>query len=217
MSTKSSALFPARKGLRTPENLCPELCTSLTPPSAPGKVILKNNPGSKLSLSLRPLSLATDLPLIYSWINQEYSTSLPAEPPLRQLDQAYSSIMASDFAQPFMGLVNDVPVCQVDVYKTRLDVISLYYESIPGDYGLHLLNAPQTAPAHEAELLSASIRHFFSFPEVGRIITDVEAGNKQANALMKKLGFQFHKKIRKPYKIANLYICTRKSFAGSSQ
>ena len=177
--------------------------------------MLKNLPGSTLSLSLRPVSLATDLRLIYGWISQGHSAGSPAvDQPLRQLKQAYSSIISSDFAQPFMGLVNNVPICQLDIYKTRLDVISLYYGALPGDYGLHLLSAPQTKRDQEAELLGACIRHFFSFPEIGRIIMDVEAGDKWMNAQIKKLGFHWHKKINKPYKIANLYTCTRKNFKG---
>ncbi|HMH21500.1 MAG TPA: GNAT family N-acetyltransferase [Puia sp.] len=214
MSTKSRALFRSRKGQRTPQNLCPELCNTLIPPTAPGKIIFKDLPGQS-SLSLRPVSLATDLPLIYGWITQGYSTVAAApEPPLQQLNTAYTSIIASDFAQPFMGLVNDVPVCQVDIYKAKLDVISLYYESVAGDYGLHLLNAPQITREDEAALLSACVNYFFSFPEIGRIVTDVESSDKWANSLMKKLGFQWNKKIRKPYKVADLYICTRNSFTG---
>jgi len=217
MSTKSSALFPASKGLKAPSNLCPELITSQIPPSAPGKVILKNRPGHSLSLSLRALNLAKDLPLIYEWMMHGYPGSIPADPPVQQLSQAYSSILASDFAQPYIGQVNDVPICQMDIYRTRMDVISLCYESLPGDYGLHLLNAPQATQDHQAGLLGAAVRYFFSFPEVGRLVTDVEAGDEWMNTLMKRLGFQHHKKIKKPYKIANLYICTRQSFTGSAE
>lgn len=176
MSTKSSALFPARKGMGVPQNLCPELCTSLIPPAGPGKVALKTLSDSSLSFSVRPLCVPADLPVIYGCMSREYSDCLsPDDMPPPQLEEAYSSILASDFAQSFMGLVNDIPVCQVDIYKTKMDAISLCYEARPGDYGLHLLTAPRAVRNHAVELLGGCV-------------------------------------IRMPYKIANLYICTRKSF-----
>jgi hypothetical protein len=128
--------------------------------------------------------------------------------PPQQLEEAYASILESDFAQPFMGLINNIPVCQLDIYRTEQDAISLYYKPRPGDFGLHVLAAP--APGdHFTELMKSCLDYFFSFPEVGRIIAYPESGNRYMNALYRETGFRWHKKIRmSPYKIADLFICT---------
>jgi hypothetical protein len=213
MSTNSSALFPARKGLGAPENLCPEFCHSSYAPAARGKVMLKNQPGNSLSLSVRPLNISSDLPVIHSWICRQISACTSDALSPGELEEAYSSILASDFAQPFIALIDDIPVCQLEVYMTKLDAISLCYESRPGDYGIHMLYDTLTDPRNMTTLLRACTAYFFSFPEVGRIITDVETDNKWMNKLIRNLGFRWRKKIRQPYKVSNMYVATRKTFS----
>jgi Acetyltransferase (GNAT) domain len=213
MSTNSSALFPARKGLGARENLCPELCSSRYLPAAQGKVSLKAQSGSSFFLSVRPLSVVTDLPVIYSWMCSQYAVTMPAGLSLPELDEAYSSVLASDFAQPFIALINDLPICQVDVYKTKLDAISLSYEARQGDYGLHLLYDAQTDQDRLNQLLRACTGYFLSFPEVGRMVIDIETDNKWMNKLVRNMGFRWRKKIKLPYKTSNLYIGTRRTFA----
>ena len=201
MSTESAALYS------TPESL--DIRASLVFRIGDG-VIFKNLPDCNLSISVRALCLATDVPVIYKWMSYQYAGPLlTKEVPPRELEESYSSMMESDFAQPFMGLVNDVPVCQVDIYKTLQDAISLYYNARPGDYGLHLVIAPLAVQENIALLIRACLEYFFSFPEVGRVIADIETKNEWTNTLFKMAGFRCTQKIRIPYKTANLYVCTR--------
>jgi acetyl CoA:N6-hydroxylysine acetyl transferase len=168
-------------------------------------------PDSPSTISVRALSLSTDIPVIYNWVSrdQTHPRSWSTRDALRELEAAYTSILESDFAQPFMGLVNGAPVCQLDIYKTRQDAISLYYDDRPGDYGLNWLTAPLCQQEHMLALLKACLEYFFSFPEVGRIITDIESGNEWMHILFKKAGFRYGGDLNIPFKTSHLYIVTR--------
>jgi len=175
-------------------------------------VVFKDLPEFNLSISVRALQLATDVPVIYKWMSYQYAGPLlDRDVPPRELEESYSSMIESDFAQPFMGLVNDVPVCQVDVYKTQQDALSLYYPARPGDYGLQLVLAPLAIQNNMVLLVTACLEYFFSFPEVGRVVADIETRNEWTNTLFKSCGFRSSQKIRTSYKTSTLYICTRNS------
>jgi len=153
------------------------------------------------------------VPVVYKWLCREYAGPLLArtQPP-HELEESYTCMIESDFAQPFMGLINDAPVCQVDVYKTQQDAISLYYDARPGDYGIQLVPAPLAIQQNMALLVSTCLEYFFSFPEVGRIIADIDTRNEWSTTLFKKAGFRSVQKIQTPYKSSTLFICTRASF-----
>ena len=189
------------------------LCAAHFPMEVQEVIANKSLLDSSATISVRPLSLSADIPAIYRWVTQEHPGDRwsSAGNPLRELEEAYASIIRSNFAQPFMGLINGAPVCQLDIYQTRQDSISLCYAERPGDYGLHLLLAPLCVQDQVAVLLQTFLEYFFSFPEVTRIVTDVEIGNEWMNRLFKKAGFLSSGKIQLPYKTAHLYICTRAS------
>ena len=134
-----------------------------------------------------------------------------ARPP-QELEESYSSMIESDFSQPFMGLVNDTPVCQMDIYRMQQDVLSLSYPARPGDYGLQLIVAPLTVQDNMVLLIKASLEYFFSFPEVGRIIVNIEYGNEYNRQLFKKVGFRSLYDIQTNYRASSLYGCTAGHF-----
>src|SRR5882757_7006502 len=169
MSTKSTVLPLATTPFALPEDLSSRLCNALLPAGKESGVAFKELPDRQLRISVRPFCVATDLSILYQWMSREYAGPLLLRPqPSEELEESYLSMLASDFAQPFMGLLNDVPVCQVDVYKTQQDAISLYYNARPGDYGIHLFLAPLTVQENILILLRTCLEYFFSFPEVDR-------------------------------------------------
>jgi len=213
MSTKSIELFSTPVKSAVPEKLSSGLCTSLLPSGIERGVAFKETPDKKLRVSVRPFCVATDVSILYKWMSQEYAGPLlaRAQPP-QELEESYASMIASDFAQPFMALVNDVPVCQLDVYKTQQDAISLYYNARPGDYGIQVVLAPLAIQQNMILLMRTCLEYFFSFPEVGRIIADIDITSEWDNALFKKAGFRAAEKVQTPYKRSTLYVCTRTSF-----
>jgi RimJ/RimL family protein N-acetyltransferase len=153
---------------------------------------------------------------IFEWVNQEYAKRFWQMDgrPIRQLQQTYEYILLSDFAQSFVALLHDAPVCQVDVYHALQDEVSLLYDAQEGDYGVHFLMAPYTRPISSLSscVFQTFLEFFFSYTEVNRIIGEPDADNVHANRLVRKLGFCFQKQVSMSYKTANLYICTNDSF-----
>jgi len=173
----------------------------------------KELPEQYLRVSVRPFCTETDVSTLYKWMSQEYAGPLlnrTTPPP--ELEELYASMIESDISQPFMGLINDIPVCQIDVYKTQQDAISLYYNAKSGDYGIKMEVAPLVVQHHIILLLQTCLEYFFSFPEVGRIVVDIDVRNDCNDHLFKKAGFRSARKIQGPYKMSTLYICTRDSF-----
>ncbi|HEY0679430.1 MAG TPA: GNAT family N-acetyltransferase [Chitinophagaceae bacterium] len=188
------------------------------PVTMENKVILykREFPEKSISLSLRLLSIGSDIHQIHEWVNQEYAKrfwQLDGQP-ISNLIQTYEYIQSSDYAQSYITLLNDKPVGQIDLYHALHDEVGKLYEAEGGDYGLHLLMAPPKTriPQLTICVFQTFLEYLFSFPEVNRVIGEPDADNHQANTLVRKLGFQFQKRIKMSYKTANLYFCTRESF-----
>jgi acetyl CoA:N6-hydroxylysine acetyl transferase len=186
MPTKPDLLSPVRSGWNIFGNSCPVI-------------------------SMRPFSPDTDMPVIQKWINEDCGGQAFSgqEPDL--LGDIYAGIAGSDAARIFIGMVDDSPICEIEMYKVRQHAISLAYEAQASDYYLDLLPAPATPQQHMSELLNNAMEYFFSFSEVGRIMAEADIRNEWTNRLLKSAGFHFYKRIRAPYKNSNLYFCTRRT------
>jgi len=213
MSTKSTALYATPTNLDHPEDMSSGLCASLLHHGIERGITSKELPEQYLRVSVRPFNVDTDVSTLYKWMSQEYGGPLlhRAQPP-SEMDELYASMIESDISQPFMGLINDVPICQIDVYKTQQDAISLYYNAKPGDYGIKIELAPLVLQQNIILLLQTCLEYFFSFPEVGRIVADIDMRNDSNEHMFKKAGFRNTTSIQGPYKVSSLYICTRNSF-----
>lgn len=218
MSTKSSALFSTPKNFDHPDDMSSGLCASLLPTGIERGIASKELPEKYLRVSVRPLCIETDVPTLYKWMCREYGGPLlnRAAPP-SEMEELYASMIDSDISQPFMGLVNDVPICQIDVYKTQQDAISLYYDAKPGDYGIKMELAPLVVQHDIIVLLQTCLEYFFSFSEVGRIVADIDMRNDCNDHLFRKVGFRSAGNIQGPYKASTLYICTRNSARQATQ
>jgi Acetyltransferase (GNAT) domain len=172
----------------------------------------RNVPGDRPLLGLRPISPDKDMTLIYKWINEDCGGQLSLMAQERDLfRETYSSILASDAVQIFIGMVDDSPICEIELYKAGQHAISLSYESRPGDHYLDLLSPPSSPHEHMAELLHNSLEYFFSFGEVSRVMAEADIKNEWMNALLKSAGFHMYKTVSASYRNSNLYFCTRRS------
>lgn len=185
-------------------------------PGKPGKLLYERRFPRNNHITIRPLCLETDIPFIYEWVNQEYAKRFWQMDgrPIRELAMVYEQIMLCDFAQSFIACCNHIPVCQLDIYHALQDEVSLHYKAHEGDYGIHVLMAPNRhrVPGLSSQVLQSFLEYFFLCPEVERIIGEPDAENERANELVRKLGFQFRKRISMSYKTANLYTCTYTNF-----
>jgi acetyl CoA:N6-hydroxylysine acetyl transferase len=153
-----------------------------------------------------------DMTVIYKWINEGCGGQLPlADQESDLFKEAYSSIQASDAVQVFIGMIDDSPVCEIELYQARQHAISLSFESRPGDYYLDLLSPPSGPHGYMADLLHHSLEYFFSFGEVSRIMAEADINNEWMNELLKSAGFHLYKTLNAPYKNSHLYFCSRRS------
>lgn len=192
------------------------LCRPIYEHEAADMAYKKHFPIQEVTISLRPLNLTTDIETVFEWVNQEYAHRhwQKDNGPVRQLRQTYELILHSDFAQSFTGFMNDIPVCQLDVYHAPKNEISLAYNAHPGDYGINILLSPayEKASGYSVCMLLTFLEYFFLQEEVHRIVGEPATDDLPANELLSILGFQFHKRINLSYKRANLYTCTKDNF-----
>ncbi|MBN9386185.1 MAG: GNAT family N-acetyltransferase [Chitinophagaceae bacterium] len=212
MPTKPTTSFSVPASSVFIQEVASGLCTSFLSTGIEKNVTIRESSDGPLRITVRPLCIATDLPVLYKWMSREYAGPLltRTQPP-HELEEFYTCMIESDFAQPFMGLIGDVPVCQVDVCKSQQDAISLHYNARPGDYHMQLVSAPLAVQQNMILLVRTCLEYFFSFPEVGRIVADIDTENEWNNTLFKKAGFRNIQQIQTPYKSSTLYICTRSS------
>lgn len=200
MSAKPSVLFSVSKEPVVQEQGGDNLYTSfLLPDTSP-----------EIFFSLRAFNPVADLPVLYDWLHLEYPGALSAaNPSLNGLATAYAAMLESNSIRPFMGFLNGVPVCQIDFYKAGEHAISSYYKSSGGDFGLQWRVGPSVTREQMAILLRTCLEYFFSFPEVGRILSDVDAEDAWSNEVFRNAGFVFCQRIAIPYRTSNLYACMR--------
>lgn len=161
----------------------------------------------------------SDIDMIHEWVNEPYAKRFwQMEGSNELVRDTYDKIVQSPYAHSFIGLYNNNPVCQVDVYLVALDELKHHVKRKPDDCGLHFLMAPPKLLKRGMGLtmLRGFIDFYFSFPRGKRLFAEPDRENLKANALAQKAGFQFVDSIRLPDKFATLYCITRENFLATS-
>lgn len=171
---------------------------------------------SAYTLEVRPLSLTRDIPVLHKWVNMEYAkTFWQMEGSYKKLYNHYEHFLASGLGDSLMFFYqgNPKPVGQMDFYNPRLDEVGSRYEVGEDDIGVHLLMGPPTNPVKglTTNVMRCGISYLFE-SGAKRIIGEPDAGNVNANELVKRIGFRFIKPITLSYKTANLYILEKTEF-----
>ncbi len=172
------------------------------------------------TISFRSLQLRTDIDFLHDWVNRSYTKRFWQLNGSKSLFyNTYQSLLANLNAHSFIGLCNDKPVCQVDLYNVSADELKDHTAHEPDDCGLHLLMLPpeQMCKGLSLCMLKHFIHFFFSFPVSARLFAEPDRENSFANRLAVKAGFIFLKTIQLSYKTANLYSITREQFFQSNQ
>lgn len=176
-------------------------------------VCTKEFPANGYTIALRPFCLNTDFSFAYEWMRRTYAPRVwQTNSAVKQLEETYSLMLQSDFAQPFVVLVNSVPVCLADVYMGRNHELSLYINNIKeDDFVVQLLMGPRKKKEQTLTtcILQTCQHYFFSFPEVKRLISEPNIWDKDLNDAMVQTGFRFLQKTDMVYKTANVYECLR--------
>ena len=167
------------------------------------------------AVCFRPLNLSTDLSLLHVWVNEAYSMRFwQMNGAINVLQETYSAILQHDSAHSFIGLINNQPGCQIDLYAVQADELAGHITAEEGDCGLHLLMCPprQMQRGWSKVLLQEFIRYYFLFNEANRLYAEPDQDNHAANQLAINVGFQFQKTIDLTTKTANLYCIDRAQY-----
>ncbi|WP_051313696.1 GNAT family N-acetyltransferase [Sporocytophaga myxococcoides] len=171
----------------------------------------KDFPDLGIEITLRPFDLSRDLEMVHDWFNQEHTKAFwKMDGPIRDLEAFYIMLKDADHSNGFIGMINGEPTFTLEPYWPMRDTVGKYYESLPGDYGAHLLIAPTdknkkfTMPVGQV-----TMEFIFSQPEVGKCIGEADINAKPMHILVTRLGFKLQKVIAMPHKTSNLTFCTR--------
>src|SRR5688500_1081518 len=96
--------------------VCPPMKSMpLYNPLDPGKkypaVFEKNFSAHQIKVAIRPLFLPGDWPDIRNWFMDEFAKGVipVGRLPVNQLQETFTAMLECDFAQPFIGMLNDNP------------------------------------------------------------------------------------------------------------
>jgi len=167
-------------------------------------------------ISFRSLQLSTDVDLIHDWVHQEYAQAFWQFPETRdKIMLHYGELLSSPHQHSFIGQVDLVPVCLVDIYRVLADELKDHVpDAGADDTGLHFLMAPpgQRVKNLSFTLFYSFLQFYFSFPMAERLFGEPDERNEAANRIVRRCGFQFMRPISLSYKTANLYCLTKQQF-----
>jgi acetyl CoA:N6-hydroxylysine acetyl transferase len=188
----------------------------LKPLHYPGELLFsKKDLGLSRTLSFRSFNLDTDVDMVHRWVNLDYSRKYwQLNGDRKRVVDLYYSIQRNSNGHSYIGLLDDMPVCQFDVYRVLADEIRQYVTADEHDCGFHLLMAPneKPVPGLSKAVCEAFLDYYFSFDESKRMFAEPDINNKRSNALLQKLGFEFSQAIQMSYKTANLYSLSKTKF-----
>jgi len=183
------------------------LCRPLDPFTRYDIVYTREFPGGHFSISLRPLHLERDTSLLYSWVKREYMR--PAWKngiPYKEIIQTLVHTAHSDFGQVFTALLDDRPLCEIQVFRaSQDDELGMHPLVRPGDYVLRLM-PNRVTPAQLLAVIQTAVEYFFRHEEVKRLLAIVDEDDERDNRIVEKAGFVLMAPIAAAYRRDNLYV-----------
>ncbi len=167
------------------------------------------------TISFRSMDMDKDLDMIFDWVNRRYALKYwQLDGPKERVYNTYYSIQRNSNGHSYIGLLDDKPVCQFDVYRVLADEIQQYITADDSDCGFHLLMSPneRAISGLSVHLVRAFLFYYFSFSEAKRMFAEPDIQNERSNRILQKLGFTFLHAIKMSYKTANLYCLTKEQF-----
>jgi RimJ/RimL family protein N-acetyltransferase len=196
--------LPGKNGYR--RQLMTDLCEPLDPFEPHGIVYQKQHNVHGFNIALRPLLLPADLPLLRKWVMREYIK------PFLKMNTAFNLVLQtlldearSNKAQVLTVLLENKPVCEVELAHAVQDEISHYYQTKPGDFTIRFLAPFFKTNAIYSAIVQTCCEYLTLYPEVKRVIAPVNEKNSKEIKLLEKSGFRLLQQVVSRYKILNLY------------
>ena len=152
------------------------LYASLMPDNKSGMVHEQQLNHAKLTVALRPLSLPGDWGFISKCMSREMarSTSHPFRLPEKHLQETYATMLMCDFAQPFIGFINNTPGFLIEICdgeKQLAEYETGFYMLEKGDHMINIITSPTVINSRSVciNAIRSSLQYFFLHEQVNRI------------------------------------------------
>lgn len=192
------------------------LCRPTDPIHRQAPVFVKSYPSEDYKLVIRPFCITTDMNVLFGWLEQQMGIQFWKEgSPRQELLQSYRDILESDHSQSLLCLLDDRPVCLLDISRAPYSEVFMYVDACPNDYSIWLImSAYVTVRSAYVNVVQAYVEYFFSSGNVQRIITYQPAYDEWSNHLLKNAGFVYLDTKKMFSGVVNLYEYKKDNYTG---
>jgi siderophore synthetase component len=165
-----------------------------------------------MRLTLEPLELDRDIPLVHQWVTHPRSVYWQMQDAtVSDVADEYRLIDESPHHHAWLGRVDGTPAFLAETYDPARSELADLPQLRPGDLGMHVLVAPTDTPVHgfTRAVFAAVLDHCFADPAVRRVVVEPDARNDRIRALNREFGFRELRTITLPTKEATLSVLTR--------
>jgi penicillin amidase len=140
--------------------------------------------------TLRPVDPIADAPLLHGWFTQPRAAFWGmGTRTVEEVGEIYGWIAEQDHLTASLLLLEDRPVGLLQTYDPFVDEIGEHYDRRPGDLGVHLFLADDSARAGRTpELMAYLVAHVLADPAVQRIVLEPDVANEKSIALLLRHG-----------------------------
>jgi hypothetical protein len=174
-------------------------------------VFVKPYPSENYTLTIRPFCVTTDMEVLYGWLEQQMGMQFwKKDSPRQELLQSYTDILESTYSQSLVCLLDNRPVCQMDISQAPYNEVFMYLDAGKSDYAMWLIMSPYVTVRNAySNIVKSCLEYFFSFEGPERIITYLPAHDEWSNHLLKNAGFEYLDTKQMLSGVVNLYECRK--------
>ncbi|MEL4294105.1 GNAT family N-acetyltransferase [Shewanella xiamenensis] len=160
----------------------------------------------------KPLNLEQDIPMLQSWLNQDYAKFWG----MQGMTQATitAAMAPSEHKLALIGEWQAKPLFMVELYDPAHDEIGQHYQVKPLDCGMHLILAPiEGKPVHglSRKVMAAIAQLILETLAFTRLVVEPDQQNHKIHRLNCQIGIRYQKAIQLSTKAAFLGFCNAQS------
>ena len=148
-----------------------------------------------ITISLRPLSLPTDEPLLRGLAALELPDRAEmAETLFKTKKDELTMLALSDFGQSFLGMIDGQPAFLAIVHRMQQHIMGHLYPALPGDHKFSLERLPvidgSPSDVYAFAIWQSCTDCLLEFPEVKRVITALDIFRPSEKRYCRAAGFR---------------------------
>jgi hypothetical protein len=145
--------------------------------------------------------------VLYGWLEQQMGMQFwKANGARQELLHSYTDSLESNFSQSLLCLLDDRPVCQMDISRAPYNEVFMHLDAEEGDHALWMIMSPYATVRNAyGNIVEAALEYFFSFETTSRIITYLPAYDEWSGHLLMNAGFKYLDTEKMLTVVVNLY------------